>query len=355
MQSVQSLVAELARRGISLRADGEQLRYEAAAGALTREDLIGIRKRKTEIIAFLGSRPTLTPVLRPREQTGRFPLSYSQEALVEAYERMTDLTTQHLCSARRLLGDLDMRALSEALHKLVMRHSAVRMKYLRDEHDERYVLIEDMCEVPVEQYDLSALAAAERERAAREQIVRVRARRFEQQSGLLLRAALLRFGAGDHVLALVVHHSVADAWSGALLMRDLLLIYDSLKRGDSSGLPPVRLQFSDYSTWLREWVESAAGSEQLAYWLDTLAGVRDPFHLPPDGGCESVSLLNTGNAVVRVDARALERVRQLAAAEGLSVQEVMLAAYAVALAAWSRADTVLIAVLHFGRQAAGLE
>jgi hypothetical protein len=71
--------------------------------------------------------------------------------------------------------------------------------------------------------DLSG--AADPEGAARELVTADAAVPFDLAAGPLIRAALVRIGPGDHVLALVVHHVVSDEWSGRILRRELSALY----------------------------------------------------------------------------------------------------------------------------------
>ena len=77
--------------------------------------------------------------------------------------------------------------------------------------------------------DLSTWPGRPRRRA-RPDLAAATDRPFDLASGPLLRAALFRLGADDHVLALTLHHIVTDGWSSGVLVGDLAALYRAARR-----------------------------------------------------------------------------------------------------------------------------
>lgn len=91
--------------------------------------------------------------------------------------------------------------------------------------------------------DLSGPAGpgdAERERRAAAVAADLPAEPFDLATGPLVRAALIRLAAGDHVLVLVLHHIIADGWSAGILARELWALYGQLRRGPRRSCPARR-------------------------------------------------------------------------------------------------------------------
>ena len=95
---------------------------------------------------------------------------------------------------------------------------------------------------------------------------------FDLARGPLFRAMLYRLGPEDHVLLLLQHHIISDAWSLDLMMRELGILYDDAVNGRASTLPDLRVQYRDYSRWLREWMQGEPLNRQLEYWRSHLVG-----------------------------------------------------------------------------------
>src|SRR5258708_38457374 len=66
------------------------------------------------------------------------------------------------------------------------------------------------------------------------------------------RVAVARIAADDHILLLLTHHIVSDAWSYGLIFRELSSLYADAARGAPPSLPAPALQFGDFAAWQRE-------------------------------------------------------------------------------------------------------
>ena len=98
----------------------------------------------------------------------------------------------------------------------------------------------------------------------------------------MYRPRLVRFSAEDHRLFLGLHHIIFDGVSlYGVLLPELQVLYEAFSDGSPSPLKELRLQYSDYAVWHREWVKSIA-PEQLEYWRSKLQGIDDREVLPID-------------------------------------------------------------------------
>ncbi|CAM5545558.1 hypothetical protein SVIOM342S_00370 [Streptomyces violaceorubidus] len=90
----------------------------------------------------------------------------------------------------------------------------------------------------------------------------------------------------QHVLLLLTHHIVSDAWSRTPLARDLTAAYAARVRNAAAPQwAPLPVQYADYSLWQRDILgtEDDPDSEisrQLDYWTHTLTGLPDQLELP---------------------------------------------------------------------------
>ena len=85
------------------------------------------------------------------------------------------------------------------------------------------------------------------------------------------RAAVARISDDDHILLLLTHHIVSDAWSYGLIFRELNELYEAERGGTSPDLPPVGLHYGDYAAWQRETLTGDALEAGLGYWRERLA------------------------------------------------------------------------------------
>jgi amino acid adenylation domain-containing protein len=196
----------------------------------------------------------------------------------------------------RLRGTLDRQALQSAFDVLVARHESLRTTY-RLVDNEPYQFVQPAAPVPVAFRELTPQALD----TGLSEVLRADLERpFDLTTGPLFRVGVYRIGPDDHVLLVAVHHIATDGWSMDIFFRDLAELYNARREGRPADLPPLALQYADFSDWQRQSARSDAVRAELAYWRDRLAGAPLVVDLPTDrprpdsqsyrGGCVSFAV-----------------------------------------------------------------
>jgi amino acid adenylation domain-containing protein len=110
---------------------------------------------------------------------------------------------------------------------------------------------------------------------------------FDLSRELPFRAWLFALAPDEHVLLLVAHHIVCDAWSMGILTRDFAEAYRSRTEGRRPGWAKLPAQYADYTLWQRGLLggdEDSGGvlAGQVDYWKSALAGLPEQLDLPYD-------------------------------------------------------------------------
>src|SRR5207244_2161292 len=105
---------------------------------------------------------------------------------------------------------------------------------------------------------------------------------FDLAHGPLLRLKLLQLAEYDHVLLMTMHHTVTDAWSTGIFVRELTTLYHAYSTGAPSPLEELPIQYADYAVWQRGWLQGEVLEEQLSYWREQLGGELPVLELPTD-------------------------------------------------------------------------
>jgi hypothetical protein len=109
------------------------------------------------------------------------------------------------------------------------------------------------------------------EEAAARAVRDLASRPWDLAAGPLLRAVLVARGEREHVLALAMHHIVADGWSIRILLREIAALYEARRAGAEAPLAPLPIQYADYAAWQRAREPQGAFDEPLRAWRETLA------------------------------------------------------------------------------------
>jgi thioesterase domain-containing protein/acyl carrier protein len=181
----------------------------------------------------------------------------------------------------RIRGPLKQDILQQSLQEIVRRHEVLRSVF-RNVNGELVQIVVPPEKLTLRVVDLSKGPEPERE-ARIQQIALAEAHEpFDLARGPLLRSALIRIGADDHILQLTTHHIVHDDWSTGILSRELSELYQAFAAGAESPLPDLAFQYGDYVRWLQKQLQGNALRSRLLYWKEQLASATGFQHLATD-------------------------------------------------------------------------
>lgn len=270
------------------------------------------------------------PLVRTDLSEGVSP-TYPQLAML----MQADKISFNLCSAMRIEGCFDPGALRRALQRLLLRHDALRARFVPHGPAARMVFDEQPADVLrvlelAQQADVDAAVQAEWYRP------------FDLQAGPPLRALLIRQAEQRHVLVLSIHHVVTDEWSTNIVKRDLARYYRAELAGQEplESAPPFR--YGDFASWQGKLHDTEEFARQLAYWTSEfqevhVEGVFPLGGLAPLGGVPATAYLQ-----MPVPAAATRQMAALAARHGYTPYVVLMAALQLALADYSRLEQQLV-------------
>jgi amino acid adenylation domain-containing protein len=284
--------------------------------------------------------PEPAPVAARPEGAG-LPLSYAQRRLWFLDRLTPGSSVYNVPLPLRLEGRLDAAALAASLAEIVRRHEVLRTTYENGE-DGPVQVIHPPAAFPLPVADLSALPAELRRRESQRLLGADAARPFDLAAGPVLRASLLRLGGAEHLLLLAVHHIAFDGWSLDVLLREMADLYAAVGAGRPSPLPELPMQYADYASWQRDWLQGELLVEQLGYWQRQLAGAEPVLDLPTDRPRPPVQSFRGARAEVVLPAGPAAELRRLAKREQLSLFMPVLAAFQALLQRITGRDDVLV-------------
>ncbi len=265
---------------------------------------------------------------------GQAPCTPAQAALwfIERWSEHPGL--YHIVERWRLPEGWDANALQRALDALVARHPSLRTGFIAIDGE------------PVQRID--AQAHCPLERISPDDADAHAERAFTLDRPPLARAALWTDADGRTVLQWVVHHLVSDGWSQSVLRRDLSALHDAERDGRPAQLPPLRLTCADHAARLQVRLAGPRGAQLLNYWRSALADLP-VLDLPTDRPRPAQPDYAGASFECALDAALTTRLRALARASGCTLYMVLLAAWALLLARWSRQDDIAIGTPVAGR------
>ncbi|MFF8726760.1 non-ribosomal peptide synthase/polyketide synthase [Streptomyces sp. NPDC015171] len=241
-------------------------------------------------------------------------------------------------------GTPDPDALRAALDALLDHHDALRMRFTRDEHGWRQFNPAPAAGHGIlTRHDLTGLSGEEADAAMAKAADELHAG-FDLARGPQLRAALFTGDPGRPAfLLLVAHHLVVDAVSWRILRDDLETAYRQARQGAPVTLGERGTSFRAWSRALAAHVAEGGLDHELPYWEQAVHTGPAPAPAPDTGPAAAVSV-----ELGEEDTEAL--LRSAPTAYRTRVNDVLLAALALALARWTGHDRVRLDLEGHGRE-----
>jgi len=128
------------------------------------------------------------------------------------------------------------------------------------------------------------------------------------ETGPLVRVSLFRLAEDDHVLLVVMHHIICDAWTLALLTHEAGGALSRRATGDAPPLRDLSVQYADYAKWQRERLQGDLLASALDYWKQELADAST-LELPTDRARPNVRSARGGRVVLELPVALGRRTR----------------------------------------------
>jgi amino acid adenylation domain-containing protein len=248
----------------------------------------------------------------------------------------------------RLRGPLQRDVLDRAFREIERRHEGLRTVFAPgDEVPLQVVLPAGQRALPV--IDLSALPTERREEIAWA-LAREEGRwLFDLARGPLWRTTLVRIADGDHLLFVLMHHVISDAWSLGVFYRELTILYGAFVQGLPSPLPEPPIQYPDFALWQRRQLSGERLDEEIAFWREQLAGAPDLLELPWDRPRTALRTFGGSRLTEHFSPELAEGIASLSAQTGASLFIVLMAAFHALLHRWSGQDDIVVGFPVAGR------
>ncbi|HQA67127.1 MAG TPA: amino acid adenylation domain-containing protein [Aggregatilineales bacterium] len=291
--------------------------------------------------------PDAPPIERiPRE--GNLPLSFAQQRLWFLDQFEPESPAYNVPVAVRLEGAVDAELLERCLNEIVQRHESLRTIFPTINGRPGQVIAPKLT-LPLRVVSLAHLPEAEREKEARRLAEQEAQRPFSLAHGPLLRARLFRLAEDEHILMLVMHHIISDGWSSAVMVEELVRLYEAFGAGKPSPLPDLPIQYVDYAHWQRKWLKGDVLERQLDYWRKQLAGAPPLLELPTDRPRPATQTNHGSYRPVSLPPALVRRVRELSRREGVTPFMTLLAAFQTLLSRYSGQDDISVGTPIAGR------
>jgi amino acid adenylation domain-containing protein/FkbM family methyltransferase len=239
--------------------------------------LVGLAEKIEQ--ATLTDQALQAPPILPVPRNIDLPLSFAQQRLWFIDQLEPGSTLYNNPAALRMRGNLNVEALDRTWTEIVRQHESLRtvIVSVNDRIKQEIKSPEDVV-LPI--LDLRSMDEVQQEAEVLRLALQEAEQPFNLQTGPLWRLNLLKLAEQDHVLLITVHHIVSDAWSVAVLVRDVMSLYTAFCNERPSPLKNLPIQYADFAYWQRQWLKGEVLESLLAYWKRKLGNDLPVLILP---------------------------------------------------------------------------
>lgn len=260
-----------------------------------------------------SKRPPIEKISRPE----RIPLSFAQRRLWFLNHLEGASPTYNIPIVVRLMGELNIKALQEALNDVVNRHEPLRTIFPKV-NGESYQHILQPNEMHVE-LKVSHINKREVEEKINEAV----RYSFNLESEPAVRAQLFALDSQEYALVLVVHHIIGDGWSLTPLTGDLSKAYKARYQSSKIEWAPLSVQYADYTMWQKKLLNNEEANslvnEQIEFWKKELKDLPGEIDIPRDYSRPLESSYLGETIAININAHLHQRLLELSRKAGVSL------------------------------------
>ncbi|HLP47310.1 MAG TPA: amino acid adenylation domain-containing protein, partial [Candidatus Kapabacteria bacterium] len=286
--------------------------------------------------------------ITPAKVKEYYALSSAQTRLYILQQMESNSTAYNVPNIIELEGELEKEKFEETFRNLIARHESLRTSF--EMVGDRFVQkVHPASEIQFKiKYDELEIRA-ESQKQIIDKKIRAFVKPFELSQAPLLRVELLRIEPLKHILMVDMHHILTDGISYQIFVKDFLSFYWGQE------LPPLLIQYKDYS----EWQQSTTGQEifkrQEEYWLRQFEGEIPELNLPTDYPRPAVQNFEGDSSEFEIEEEESKILNSLALSEGATLFMVLLAVYNILLSKLSSQEDIVVGVPIAARIHADLE
>jgi non-ribosomal peptide synthase protein (TIGR01720 family) len=171
---------------------------------------------------------------------------------------------------------------------------------------------------------------------------------IDLHNGPLVKLGLFRTCSGDHLL-IAIHHLVVDGVSWRILLEDFTTAYKQISEGNEIHLAMKTDSYQYWAARLETYANNPSMKQDYNFWIQE-ASHSIPT-LPKDKEADDFNLSDIEYSNVRLTKELTDKLlRHVNHAYHTEINEILLAALALALSEWSNMNKVLVNMEGHGRE-----
>lgn len=276
---------------------------------------------------------TANPNIKTCEFIRSGVMSFGQQRLWFLSKFGGDNVTYNIPVVLELEGNIDIKRVEGSIYEIVNRHEILRTFFtLENELPTQTVVAKargffnyiDGLQCQLSEKHIESIVEDESRR------------HFDLSKPPLFRAKLIRKDYNRFLLILVWHHIIFDGWSIGVFMNEFTELYNM------RSLPPLSMQYLEFSSGQREALDGRNLVKQLKYWSEQLYDAPRFLNLPYDRPRPSVQTYKGAIYEFQVSEELFREIKSLSKTYRLTVYMTLVSVFIILLSRYSGQEDLLV-------------
>ncbi len=348
--NISNFLNSLKDKDILLSVQDERLVCNSPKGVLTPKLQKLLMKHKREIVEYIqindnGKHNKTSSKILSDDRNTTIPLSFAQQRLWILDQIESNKAIYHIPFFFRLKGELNVQIFEMSINALIKRHEVLRTA-VSNLNGQPVQKIADHIHFELPIITIVELnSKSEIFRIAREEFTKP----FHLEKGPLFRLKLLRLNQKEHILLFTIHHMISDALSNELLLKELSILYNTFLAGEESPLPPLVIQYADFTIWQLNSLQGEVYNNQLSYWKKQLKGKSQVLELPSDYPRPSHQSFNGAFKDIMISEELTNKLKTLCREQNVTLFILLLSAFKLLLYRYTNQNSLIIGIPSINR------
>lgn len=278
--------------------------------------------------------------IEPEEKKEYYPLSSAQKRLFLVQRMDPEKTAYNLHRVFILVGALQKEKLEQIFKQLIARHESLRTSFeIIAEAPVQRIHPFDKVNFRMKYYQVTGEI---------KEHLRDFVHPFDLSQAPLIRVGLMKEKEDRHLLVVDMHHIITDGTSLEIIKNDFLVMYSQKE------IPPLTIQYKDYSVWQNELQESPGMKRQEEYWMQQFEGEIPSLNLMTDSTREAVENFEGEFIDFLIKEGSSQRLKEFTNETGTTLYIVLLVVYMILLSKYTGQEDIIVGSGIVGRNHADL-
>ncbi len=296
-----------------------------------------ILEKKLKEKAKAKKKITSIPV---RENKDEYPMSFAQERLWFLHQLNPKSAFYNMPAMVKISGNLNLEILQNSIEKVIERHEILRSIYKFDGGPKQEIL--KNIKLKIKTVEIEKLHGVDEKDKIDNYAINEGSKPFDISRELPIRVSIIRVSPDENILFVTFHHIVADGWSLAVFVNEVISIYKALIKNEDISLPPLKIQYADFAKWQKDKFKRGDFNDQLRYWKKQLKNLNTKLNLPVDKPRPVNQTFNGLHKVFYIDKSIHGQLKEFAKEKQTTMFVVLLSAFKALLYRYTNQEDIAV-------------